>query len=62
MCVFSEPQFSTMLVQTVTEGIQIRQSVLDPLGSQLPLGPNLYLELLLEMAAAFESCLGSRLN
>lgn len=61
MCVFSEPQFSTMLVQTVTEGIQIRQSVLDPLGSQLPLGPNLYLELLLEMAAA-ESCLGSRLN
>ncbi len=57
-CVFAEPQFEPKLVSTVIEGSDARSGVLDPLGASLQDGPDLYFELLHNMAHAFESCLG----
>lgn len=56
-CVFSEPQFEPKLVATVTEGTQAKTGVLDPLGTSIKNGPELYFTLIREMAASFETCL-----
>ena len=55
-CVFSEPQFSDALVRSVTNG-NVNASELDPLGFGLDLGPNLYSDLMKNLANSFESCL-----
>lgn len=56
-CVFSEPQFQPKLVQTVIEGSKAKSAVLDPLGSHLPAGPDLYFQLIKEMARSVFTCL-----
>lgn len=58
-CVFSEPQFEPKLVATVTEGTDARTAVLDPLGASLENGPNLYFDLIGNMAASMGDCLGA---
>jgi zinc transport system substrate-binding protein len=58
-CVFSEPGFSTRVVQAVTEGTSAKSGVLDPEGTTLPAGPDLYGALMRKLAAGFKSCLGS---
>ncbi len=57
-CVFAEPQFEPKLVSTVLEGSNAKSGVLDPLGASLKDGPNLYFELIREMAGSFKTCLG----
>jgi zinc transport system substrate-binding protein len=49
-CVFSEPQFEPRLVATVIEGSGARTGVLDPLGAELPAGPETYFLLLNALA------------
>jgi zinc transport system substrate-binding protein len=49
-CVFSEPQFESRLVATVIEGTAARTGVLDPLGAELPAGPESYFLLLNALA------------
>ncbi|HTV68568.1 MAG TPA: zinc ABC transporter substrate-binding protein ZnuA [Rhizobiaceae bacterium] len=56
-CVFSEPQFEPKLVDTVIEGSGARTGVLDPLGSALADGPDLYPQLLRDLANSLKSCL-----
>jgi len=56
-CVFSEPQFDTKLVTTVTEGTSANTGVLDPLGTSIEDGPDLYFKLIRNMASSFKSCL-----
>ncbi|MEP1441460.1 MAG: zinc ABC transporter substrate-binding protein [Hyphomicrobiales bacterium] len=56
-CVFTEPQFPSKLVDTVTEGTSAKTATLDPLGATLDEGPKLYSKLINNMAAAFEGCL-----
>ncbi len=57
VCVFSEPQFPNKLVTVVAEGSGIRKAELDPLGAAVEDGPELYFELIENMAAAMRSCL-----
>lgn len=57
VCVFSEPQFEPRIVSVVTEGTDARTGVLDPLGAELPAGPDHYFNLLDAMAGSFETCL-----
>ncbi len=45
-CVFSEPQFQSRLVATVIQGTGAKTGTLDPLGADLPAGPDAYFELL----------------
>ena len=56
-CVFAEPQFEPKLVSTVTEGTSAKSGVLDPLGASLEDGPELYSELIRNMASSIKSCL-----
>jgi zinc transport system substrate-binding protein len=58
-CVFSEPQFSDRLVRTVIKGTSAKTALIDPLGSSIENGPDLYFTLLKNMADTFKSCLNS---
>ncbi|MEM7067260.1 MAG: zinc ABC transporter substrate-binding protein [Pseudomonadota bacterium] len=57
ICVFSEPQFEPKLVTTVTEGTFAKTGVLDPLGTSIEDGPELYFTLIKDMAVSFKTCL-----
>ena len=56
-CIFSEPQFSARPIQTIAEGFDIKVSVLDPLGAELPNNENLYFKLLDNLAYNLTECL-----
>ncbi len=56
-CVFAEPQFEPRLIGVVTEGTEARSGELDPLGAALDEGPELYFELIGNMAQSMETCL-----
>lgn len=55
-CVLSEPEFNPGLVATVMEGTKAKTAVLDPLGSDLVPGPNLYPQLLHNLATSLAGC------
>ena len=56
-CVFAEPQFEPKLVSVVSEGTNAKPGVLDPLGAALEDGPDLYFQMMRDMAASFRDCL-----
>ena len=56
-CVFGEPQFQPALVETIIAGSDARRGVLDPLGADLPAGPDAYFQLLQGLAEALRGCL-----
>lgn len=56
-CVLSEPQFDPGLVATVADGAAVRTGVLDPLGSDLAPGPDLYPQLMRNLARTLADCL-----
>ena len=58
-CVFSEPQFEPKLVSAIMEGSSAKTGVLDPLGADIPNGPDLYFTLIRNMAASFQTCLSA---
>lgn len=58
-CAFAEPQFNTNLVDVAFAGAGARIEVIDPLGSMLQPGPDLYQEMLDGIATSFEACLGA---
>lgn len=60
VCVFAEPQFDPRLVAAVVEGTPARTAVLDPLGVDIPLGPEFYGTLIRGMATAKFDCLSGR--
>ena len=57
-CAFAEPQFNPKLITTVTEGLNVEAAILDPLGSDVPMGPGHYLATLDALARAMADCLG----
>jgi len=57
-CVFAEPQFEPKLISVVMEGTGAKSGTLDPLGAGLEAGPDLYFELIREMAKSIRTCLG----
>ncbi|HCB14588.1 MAG TPA: hypothetical protein DEP36_13625 [Gammaproteobacteria bacterium] len=56
-CVFSEPQFQSALVVTIVSGSDAQRGILDPLGAELPAGPDAYFQLLQGLADALKMCL-----
>jgi zinc transport system substrate-binding protein len=60
-CVFTEPQYNPGIVKAVFGGTGVNTSgVIDPLGSGLATGANLYPDLLIEIADGLQSCLGKK--
>lgn len=56
-CVFSEPQFSPAVVETIIEGTNVNSVPLDPLGSEVEAGENAWFEIIENMSNSFTSCL-----
>ena len=59
VCAFSEPQIDTSLLDAVTDGLDVKGGILDPLGANLPLGPGQYPALLAGMADSMQACLSA---
>ncbi len=57
VCVFSGPQFNRETARIVTEGLNVKIGALDPLGAGIHPGPNLYFELMENIAANLKDCL-----
>jgi zinc transport system substrate-binding protein len=57
VCVFAEPLFQPNLVAAVIEGTQARSATLDPEGTTLAPGADLYFALMRNLAAGLKSCL-----
>ena len=57
-CVFTEPQLRSSLVTAVIEGSPANSRILDPLGTSLRPGPDLYPQLLQNLADSLVDCLG----
>lgn len=55
-CALTEPQFDLDLVQTVFEGHDLKTAVVDPAGSGIPLGPDMYPDLIRSVGTALASC------
>jgi zinc transport system substrate-binding protein len=60
VCAFSEPQFDSQLIDVVIEGTDARTAVLDPLGATLDDGPELYFDLIRNLATSMRDCLQDR--
>ena len=56
-CVFSEPQFDPKLVSTITQNLPAGTGVLDSLGVSFANGPELYFDVINQMAVSFRECL-----
>ena len=56
-CVFAEPQFEPKLVKVVMEGTPARTATLDPEAANLQAGPQLYFDLLTNIANSLVECL-----
>jgi zinc transport system substrate-binding protein len=59
VCVFSEPEFEPKLMRTLVEGTQARTEVLDPEGTALTAGPELYFTLMRNLAENLAGCLSA---
>jgi len=56
-CVFSEALHDDAIVDTITEGTNIKRAILDPLGSTLPIDDKLYVNLISGLAETIVNCL-----
>lgn len=56
-CVFSEPQFTPAVIESVTRGSSARVGVLDPIGSEVEAIAGGYFELKQNLADSFSRCL-----
>ena len=60
VCIFAEPQFDTRLVDNVVEGTKARTGTIDPEGSKIEAGAELYFTLLRNLARDLKSCLSAQ--
>ena len=58
-CVFYEPQFSPRTIKRLTENTGVPVAVLDPLGSNLQPGGDLYFNLLRQLTNSIKNCGGN---
>ncbi|KOO16232.1 zinc ABC transporter substrate-binding protein [Vibrio xuii] len=56
-CVFSEPQFTPAVVESVTRGSQAKTGVLDPIGAEIEVVAGGYFKFKQNLADSFSQCL-----
>ena len=56
LCIFTEPQFSPKLVETVISGTTVKTGILDPIGTRIPPGPEMYFTLLNNISHSISTC------
>ncbi|WP_407670262.1 zinc ABC transporter substrate-binding protein [Nitrincola tapanii] len=57
VCVFSEPQFTPAVVESVSRGTTVRKGELDPLARDIPTQPGAYALFLQDLSQRFLDCL-----
>ncbi len=57
-CVFSEPQFTPAVIESVTRGTDAKIGSLDPLGTNIKVEDGSYFDFLQGLSASFTDCLG----
>ena len=55
-CVFAEPQFDASGWKTVLDNTDLKLGVIDPLGFEVPAGPDMYAQLIRNVADSLTSC------
>ena len=55
-CALTEPQFDLDLVRTVFDGHEVKTAIVDPAGASIPLGPQMYPELIRSVGRALANC------
>lgn len=55
-CALAEPQFDPDLIRTVFKGHDVKTAVVDPAGDSIPLGPQMYPELIRSVGRALADC------
>ncbi|WP_299687135.1 zinc ABC transporter substrate-binding protein [uncultured Vibrio sp.] len=58
-CVFSEPQFTPAVIETVTRGSNAKQGQLDPLGSEVEVKSGSYFDFLQQLTDSYTNCLSA---
>lgn len=58
-CVFSEPQFTPAVIESVTRGSDVRQGQLDPVGSSIEVKSGSYFTFIKGIANSYEECLAN---
>lgn len=56
-CVFSEPQFTPAVIESVTRGTNVKHGVLDPLATEYEVKPGAYFQYLQDLGTSFSQCL-----
>lgn len=56
-CLFTEPQFTPKVVESLAKNSKAKVAALDPLGEKIPLGPSAYTQFLQNIADTFKNCL-----
>ncbi|ABU70338.1 zinc ABC transporter substrate-binding protein ZnuA [Vibrio campbellii] len=59
-CVFSEPQFTPAVIESVMRGSDVKTGILDPLGSEIEVKSGSYFEFLQGMSNSFSQCLSEK--
>ncbi len=57
VCIFTEPQFEPRLAQRLAEGAGVKTGILDPIGADIPAGPEMYEMLIERIGDSLEGCL-----
>lgn len=57
VCFFAEPQFEPRIINAVSEGLEVRFGVLDPIEGTAHPGPDFYADMMRANAAALVACL-----
>ncbi len=55
-CLFSEPQFSSKIIANLISGTDTKLGTLDPLGSDIPAGPDHYFIMMHQLASNLVQC------
>ena len=58
-CVFQDAPGNPRVISLIKKTFKISTATLDPLGIEIPTGPNLYLDLLSKMSSTFKTCLSN---
>ena len=56
-CIFREPQFQPAYIDRITEGLDVKVGVLDPLGEEIKAGPDGFAQLINSLVDNIEGCM-----
>ena len=55
-CIFSEPQYNPKIIETLADDMKISTGIMDPLGAFIDQGPEMYQNLILNIANSLKDC------